>query len=160
MRRVSDSTNSKPPVLVATVLDTEDARGLAEFYRKLFGLSYRAGDEPPAPGEPDPKGQEWLVLVDPNGQHRLGFQRIKQSPVATWPEGPRPQMLHLDTMVPTIEDLFIHRQRALDLGASELRDRSEDPEEPLFVLADPSGHPFCIFVGELTASPTVSQDYP
>ena len=156
MRRMTESANSEPPVLVATVLDTEDARGLAEFYRELFGLTYRPGDEPPPAGQPDPKGQEWLVLVDPNGQHRLGFQQIKHSPAATWPEGPRPQMLHLDTLVPTVEDLFTHRQRALDLGATELRDRSDDPEEPLFVLADPSGHPFCIVVGELTPSPVVS----
>ena len=145
---MTDSANSKPPVLVATIVDTEDARGLAEFYRELFGLVYRPGDEPPPAGEPDPRGQEWLVLRDRDGQSRLAFQQIEHSPPATWPEGPRPQMLHLDTKVPTVEDLFIQRQRALDLGASELHDHSDDPEEPLFVLADPSGHPFCIFVGE------------
>ena len=143
---MNDSTISKPPVLVSTVLDTEDARGLAEFYRELFGLTYRAGDEPPPVGEPDPKGREWLVLQDDSGR-RLSFQQIDHSPPATWPEGPTPQMLHLDTRVPTVQDLFIQRQRALDLGATELYDRSEDPEEPLFVLADPAGHPFCIFVG-------------
>jgi catechol 2,3-dioxygenase-like lactoylglutathione lyase family enzyme len=153
---VANDAENKPPMIVGTVIDTEDARGLAEFYRELFGLRYRAGDEPPPAGEPDPKGQEWLVLEDPNGPHRLGFQQIKHSPPATWPEGPRPQMLHLDTMVPTVEDLFTHRQRALDLGASELWDRSDDPEEPLFVLADPAGHPFCIVAGELTASPSES----
>ena len=144
---MADSVESQPPVIVSTVLDTEDARGLAEFYRVLFGLRYRAGDEPPSAGEPDPKGQEWLVLEDPNGPHRLAFQQVDQLPRATWPEGPRPQMLHLDSRVPTVEDLYAQRQRALDLGARELFDRSEDPEEPLFVLADPAGHPFCIFVG-------------
>jgi Glyoxalase-like domain len=147
MEDMTETAISKPPVLVATVVDTEDARGLAEFYRELFGFVYRDGDEPPPAGEPDPKGQEWLVLRDPDGQSRLAFQQIKHSPPATWPEGPRPQMLHLDTRVPAVEDLFIQRQRALDLGASELFDRSDDPDEPLFVLADPSGHPFCIFVG-------------
>jgi len=25
-------------------------------------------------------------------------------------------------------------------------DRTDDTEEPLYVFADPSGHPFCIFV--------------
>ena len=34
------------PTLMHTVLDTTDARGLAEFYRELLGLRYRAGDEP------------------------------------------------------------------------------------------------------------------
>ena len=144
---MSDSTPSLPPVLVQTVLDTEDARGLAEFYRELFGLTYRAGDEPPPAGEPDPRGQEWLVLRDPNGHTQLAFQQTEHVPRSTWPEPDQSQMLHLDTKVPTVEDLFVQRQRALDLGATELYDRSEDPEEPLFVLADPAGHPFCIFVG-------------
>jgi hypothetical protein len=27
-----------------------------------------------------------------------------------------------------------------------LDDRSDDPQEPLRVYADPAGHPFCIFV--------------
>ena len=49
------------PVIRATALDTTDARGLAEFYRLLFGLHYRPGDEPPAPGQPDPKAEDWLV---------------------------------------------------------------------------------------------------
>ena len=144
---MADAVESKPPVLAGIVVDTEDARGLAEFYREMFGLRYRAGDEPPSAGEPDPKGHQWLVLEDANGRYQLAFQQIAHSPPATWPEGPRPQMLHLDTVVPTVEDLYAQRQRALDLGARELFDRSEDPEEPLFVLADPAGHPFCIFVG-------------
>jgi hypothetical protein len=45
------------PTPAQVVLDTTDARALAEFYRRLLGvLEYRAGDEPPAPGEPDPAG--------------------------------------------------------------------------------------------------------
>ena len=35
---MTETAISKPPVLVQTVLDTEDARGLAEFYREFFGL--------------------------------------------------------------------------------------------------------------------------
>ena len=55
-------------------------------------------------------------------------------------------MLHLDTTVPTPEDLRTQHARALALGARMLLDRSDDPEEALFVYADPAGHPFCIFV--------------
>ena len=40
------------PRIRQVVLDTTDARALAEFYRELFGLAYRPGDEPP----PDPGG--------------------------------------------------------------------------------------------------------
>src|SRR5690606_40846903 len=50
------------PRVAQVVLDTTDARALAEFYPPLPGLEYRAGDEPPSPGDPDPAGQDWLVL--------------------------------------------------------------------------------------------------
>jgi hypothetical protein len=55
-------------------------------------------------------------------------------------------MLHLDTVVATRDDLQIHRDRALALGATELLDRTDDQDEPLYVFADPAGHPFCIFL--------------
>ena len=44
-----------------------------------------------------------------------------------------PQMLHLDTVVATRDDLQIHRDRALALGARELLDRADDQNEPLYV---------------------------
>ena len=136
------------PRLRQTVLDTEDPRGLAEFYRVLLGLSYRPGDEPPEPGRPDPRGEDWLVLVDDDGVRRLAFQRVESLAPPTWPEGERPQMLHLDTTVPTAEELTRQHLRALGLGARLLYDRFDDPDEPLYVYADPAGHPFCIFVGD------------
>jgi catechol 2,3-dioxygenase-like lactoylglutathione lyase family enzyme len=135
------------PVIRQTVLDTTDPRRLAEFYRELFGLRYRAGDEPPGPGQPDPKGQDWLVLKNPAGGAALAFQKVGELLGATWPDGPVPQQLHLDTTVPTTADLEVQHGRALALGARLLLDRSDDPEEPLRVYADPAGHPFCILVG-------------
>ena len=48
--------------------------------------------------------------------------------------------------VPTTAELDRQHSRALSLGARLLLDRSDDPEEPLRVYADPAGHPFCIFV--------------
>jgi catechol 2,3-dioxygenase-like lactoylglutathione lyase family enzyme len=130
------------PLLRQVVLDTTDARALAEFYRQLLGLRYRPGDE-----EPDPDGDDWLVLEDAAGGARVAFQQVAELPEPTWPEGPRPQMLHLDLTVPTVADLDAQHARALALGARLLRDRSDDPEEPLRVYADLAGHPFCIFVG-------------
>jgi hypothetical protein len=44
----------------------------------------------------------------------------------------------------TLADLDVTHERALVLGARLLEDRSDDPEEPLRVYADPAGHPFCI----------------
>src|ERR1039457_6457151 len=52
------------PRLVQVVLDTVDVRGLAEFYRELLGLTYRAGDEPS--GDPA-SDADWLVLVTDAG---------------------------------------------------------------------------------------------
>jgi hypothetical protein len=134
------------PELRQVVLDCTNARMLAEFYRRLLGLRYRPGDEPPATGEPDPLGQDWLVLQDAAGSARVAFQQVAALPEVTWPEGPVPQQLHLDLTVPTTAELDIQHERALALGARQLCDGSNDPEEPLRVYADPAGHPFCIFV--------------
>lgn len=134
------------PVIAQTVLDTDDVRGLAEFYRQLFGLVYREGDEPPPAGEPDPLGEDWLVLRNPGGV-QLAFQHTDDHAPPTWGDPTRPQMLHLDTVVRTRSQLERQRDRAVALGGRVLLDRTDDPEEPLYVLADPAGHPFCIFVG-------------
>jgi hypothetical protein len=133
------------PVLRQVVLDGTDIRTLAEFYRQLLGLRYRPGDEPPAPGQPDPQGEDWLILRGDGGL-QLAFQPVASLPEATWPEGPIPQQLHLDMTVPDTAELDVQHERAMGLGARLLDDQSEDPEEPLRVYADPAGHPFCIFV--------------
>ena len=133
------------PKLVQVVLDATDARELAEFYRRLLGLRYRPGDEPPTPGQPDPQGQDWLVLRSAGGT-QVAFQQVPELPEATWPEGPVPQQLHLDLSVPTKAELDAQHERALALGARLLVDDADNPEEPLRVYADPAGHPFCIFV--------------
>lgn len=140
------STRQGFPIVRQVVLDTTDARGLAEFYRRLLGWRYRPGDEPPAPDEPDPNGRDWLVLRQPDGGLGIAFQNVDALPRATWPEGPIPQQLHLDMTVPDVAELDAQHERAVGLGAELLLDRSDDPEEPLRVYADPAGHPFCIFV--------------
>ena len=130
--------------LTATVLDAPDPPALAEFYRELLGLAYRSGDEPPRSGV-DERGQDWLVLRNPGGI-QLAFQQVADLPEVTWPEGPHPQMLHLDITVDAMADFEAEHEHATALGARLLLDRSDDPEEPLRVYADPAGHPFCIFV--------------
>lgn len=134
------------PALRTTVLDALHARPLAEFYVALLGFAYRSGDEPPAPGQPDPKGDDWLVLLDSAGIARLAIQQVDDLPRSTWPDAAIPQQLHLDMTVGNVDDLARHRDRALSLGATVLQDRFDDTDEPLFVFADPAGHPFCIFV--------------
>ncbi|NEE00138.1 VOC family protein [Phytoactinopolyspora halotolerans] len=134
------------PQFRQVVLDTTDARALAQFYRRLLGFEYRPGDEPPPAGEPDPRGRSWLVLCDDAGHRRLAFQQVDELTEATWPEGPIPQQLHLDLTVATSAELDHQHERAMSLGARLLYDRFDDPVEPLRVYADPAGHPFCIFV--------------
>jgi catechol 2,3-dioxygenase-like lactoylglutathione lyase family enzyme len=132
------------PQLLHTVLDTTDVRSLAEFYRQLLGLVYRPGDEPPADAAAD--DADWLVLTDSAGVRKLAFQQVDVLPRSTWPQHDLPQQLHLDMTVSDRAALDRLRDRALALGAELRLDRTSDPQEPLYALADPAGHTFCIFV--------------
>ena len=132
------------PQLLHTVLDTTRPRELAEFYRQLLGLQYRPGDEPPAEGAPDEA--DWLVLVDSAGVRGLAFQQVDQLTRTTWPRHDVPMQLHVDFTVSSLAELQRQRERAEALGAQVLLDRTDDADEPLYVFADLSGHPFCIFV--------------
>jgi catechol 2,3-dioxygenase-like lactoylglutathione lyase family enzyme len=132
------------PELMHTALDTTDVRGLADFYRELLGLRYRPGDEPPSDGTPD--DADWLVLIDDEGERKLAFQQVATLPRSTWPSHDVPMQLHVDFAVRSADDLERHRRRAEELGAQVLLDRTDDDGEPLYVLADPAGHPFCLLV--------------
>ncbi|MBB5857432.1 VOC family protein [Amycolatopsis umgeniensis] len=122
------------------VLDGTDVRVLAEFYRRLLVWNYRPGDE-------DEDGKDWLVLRNPDGGTQLAFQQVDRLPETSWPDSePIPQQLHLDLTVHSIEELDAQHVRVLEFGGRLLLDRSDDPEEPLRVYADPAGHPFCVFV--------------
>lgn len=128
------------PQLLHTVIDTTDVRGLAEFYRELLGLQYRPGDEDPTADE------DWLVLTDAQGTRVLAFQKVESLTPTTWPADDVPMQLHVDFTVTDRTALERTRDHAQSLGAEILFDRTDDPEEPLYVFADPAGHPFCVFV--------------
>lgn len=132
------------PALMHTALDATDCRGLAEFYRELCGLRYRPGDEPPSDGGRD--DADWLVLTDGDGRRVLAVQGVANLPRSTWPSADVPMQLHMDFRVPSVEELQRHLTRAESLGATLLYDRAEDAGEPLYVFADPAGHPFCLLV--------------
>jgi catechol 2,3-dioxygenase-like lactoylglutathione lyase family enzyme len=133
------------PVLMHTAIDATDCRSLAEFYRQFLGLRYRPGDEIRADGSDD--DPDWLVLLDQAGHRVLAFQQVPTLAPPTWPTHDIPKQMHHDFRVPSIEELQRQRQRAEELGATLLYDRTDDDDEPLYVLADPAGHPFCILVG-------------
>ncbi|SDU27628.1 hypothetical protein SAMN04489733_2632 [Amycolatopsis keratiniphila] len=134
----------KGPKFRQVVLDGTDVRVLAEFYRRLLVWDYRPGDEAPPPGAVD---KDWLVLRNPDGGAQLAFQQVDRLEEASWPDPePVPQQLHLDLTVDSVEELDEQHARVLELGGRLRYDRSDDPEEPLRVYADPAGHPFCVFV--------------
>lgn len=143
-REMEDYGAEDHPELLHTVLDTTDVRSLAEFYRQLLGLIYRPGDDPPPAGTTD--DADWLVLTDSAGTRKLAFQQVDELPRTTWPRQDVPQQLHLDMTVPDRAALDRQRDRAVALGAELRLDRTHDPDEPLYALADPAGHIFCIFV--------------
>ena len=134
-----------PLLLRQTVLDTTDARGLAEFYRELLGLAYRPGARtaPARRGRPGRAGMAGPAHPGREPARLPAGRRADAVDVAeAWraaAAAPRPQ-------VTTREALEREHARALALGARVLRDDSQDEVEPLYVYADPAGHPFCIFV--------------
>ena len=132
------------PVLMHTALEATDCRSLAEFYRQFLGLRYRPGEEIPADGSDD--DSDWLVLLDPEGHRVFAFQQVPTLTRPTWPAHDVPKQMHHDFRVSSIEELQRQRQRAEELGATLLYDRTDD-SEPLYVFADPAGHPFCLLVG-------------
>ena len=132
------------PVLLHTAIDARDCRGLAEFYRQLLALHYRDGEEPPTDGSPDEA--DWLALLDESSDRVLTIQEKRETTPPTWPAEDVPMPMHMEFKVPTVEDLERHHEHAEALGARLLYDRSQDEREPLYVLADPAGHPFCLLV--------------
>ncbi len=144
------------PFVRQVVVDCARPRPLAEFYRQLLGYAYRGGDAPPAAGEPDQVGDDYLVIRpdgdDPGSGRGLGFCAVDnyQPPAYGGAEGSATgavrQMMHLCMTVPDKDSLARQRDRAMSLGAVLLDDRFDDPDEALLVLADVAGHPFCLYV--------------
>ncbi|UFN44954.1 VOC family protein [Nocardioides okcheonensis] len=132
------------PQLQHTVLDAVDVRAEAEFWRRLLDLSYRDGDEVPPDG---PDDADWLVLTRADGSRCLAIQEVERLEPNRWPEPGHPSVSHLDTTVPTREDLDAAHERVLALGGEPRFDRTDDPDEPLRAYASPAGHVFCVFVG-------------
>lgn len=153
MQTQGRESNSKPraetyalPVTVhlrQIVIDAENARGLATFYQALVGGEYRPGDAPPADGSDD--HAEWVTFSTAGGMD-LTFQQVAELPRVTWPSGPRGQQMHLDFTVADAQELERQRAWAVASGATMLDDQSTDLHKPLYVFADPEGHPFCIYV--------------
>ena len=116
--------------LHSIVLDCPDPDRLARFYQDLLGYVVDHADD------------GWVSVTDPdNRTQRLSFQRIDNYQAPTWPEGRRPQQLHLDLFV---DDLAAAHDHAVGAGASPLAGVVLHEDETFQVYADPAGHPFCL----------------
>lgn len=126
------------PQLRNVVLDTEDAKELAEFYHQLFGWEYVTDLDADDAGD-------WCTLQGSSGV-RVSFERVDHLERAQWPDPKRPQQVHLDFVVSTVEELEAFHQKALSLGAQVLAAETDEPDEQIYIYADLAGHPFCVFV--------------
>jgi predicted enzyme related to lactoylglutathione lyase len=117
--------------LIASVIDCADPRALAEFYGELLGWEIDEGES-----EPD-----WVELAAPQGGARLSFQCDPHFQPPTWPAADRPQMMHLDLRVASLEQ---GHESALRAGATPLPQPADRVNSNFRVYADPEGHPFCL----------------
>jgi catechol 2,3-dioxygenase-like lactoylglutathione lyase family enzyme len=113
------------------VLDAPDALALARFYAELLGWEL-ASQEPTD-----------ATIRPPDGVAYVGFQTSPEYVPPIWPpvHGAQQMMLHLDFEV---EDLEAAIEHALELGA---REAAYQPQDTVWVMLDPEGHPFCLYVG-------------
>jgi predicted enzyme related to lactoylglutathione lyase len=114
------------------VLEAPDAGALARFYAELLGWKL-AKDEP-----------GWATVAPPDGVAYLGFQTSPEYVQPVWPpvEGRQQMMMHLDLEVNDLDAAVAH---AVELGATLA---AYQPQDHVRVLLDPSGHPFCLYLGE------------
>jgi len=106
------------------VIDSADINRLATFYQGLAGWTEHW------------TGEDWITLAPPSGPH-IALQLAPDHVPPRWPDSKYPQQAHLDFLVP---DRQAAVARALELGATKL----EGGGETFTVMADPSGHPFCL----------------
>ena len=115
---------------LGVVLGAPNARELAYFYRDLLGWEL-ATDE-----------ADWCTIGLPGSPANLAFQSEPTHVRPVWPQTAVDQQmqLHLDLQV---EDLTGAVEDAAALGATLAEDQ---PQEDVWVLLDPAGHPFCLYL--------------
>jgi Glyoxalase-like domain len=106
------------------VIDSADIRRLASFYSRLAGWSEHWA------------GPDWITLRPPKGPD-VAFQLVPDHVPPRWPDPKHPQQAHLDFLAPD-------RAAAVALAEEMGGTRLNDAGETYTVMADPSGHPFCL----------------
>ncbi|GAA4072795.1 VOC family protein [Nonomuraea soli] len=122
--------------LTGVNIGAPDPHALAAFYAALLGWEISREEE------------HDVYLSPPDGGPRtLSFQREEGFRPPVWPARPGGQqmMMHLEVMV---DDLEAAVARAVSLGATVA---DFQPQDDVRVCLDPAGHPFCLWLGELSA---------
>lgn len=116
-------------------LDAADAPALAHFYARLLG--WQVFDE-------DDEGA--AVAPSEDAGYNLACQTEEHYVPPVWPTEPgKPQMsMHLEIEVDDLEEAVAY---AVDAGA---RVASYQPQETVWVMLDPAGHPFCLYLDPAT----------
>ena len=107
------------------VIDCPDAGALAAFYGALLGWNVKDGRRL----DRDPARRRQQLHFVPAGN---GYQAPE------WPGQSRPQQMHLDLVVPDLDD---GEKEAIKLGATKAETQ---PGTTFRVFLDPAGHPFCL----------------
>lgn len=121
-------------ILGAIVIDSDNIEALSDFYAELLGWTKSSQLQ---------DGEKWITVIKPDySQTPLVFQENPNYQRPVWPstKEAQQQMLHLDFYVKS--DAYADKiQHAIQCGASVVESPSSDDWT---VLADISGHPFCI----------------
>jgi len=117
---VTDPPDRPAIVAVSPVIDCADPVSLGAWWHELTGWPIDEGDE------------SWTALIRPDGSY-LGFQKVPEPKAGK-------NRVHLDLEVADEEAAARWARREL---SATFRWRSERPEDPFVVLADPEGNEFC-----------------
>ena len=121
--------NRPSMILAGTVLDSPDARHLADFWEAFLGWKRTQNEE------------NWVVLTPPDEGTRLSFQTEPDYVRPVWPSTTEQQQMSIHLDIAT-DDVDRSVAQALELGAT-LADWQ--PQSEVTVMLDPAGHPFCLF---------------
>ena len=107
------------------VIDCPDAGALAAFYAALLGWNVKDDDD-------------WVEIRPGDGSNCISFQQVDGYQAPEWPGQSHPQQMHLDMVVPDLDD---GEREVIKLGATKAETQ---PGTTFRVFLDPAGHPFCL----------------
>ncbi len=112
-----------------TTVDCRDAFALSEWWKVVLGYT-------DLPGDPNERGDEQCMIVDPASGHGLLF-------IETGDPKEGKNRVHLD-LVPTVCTRDEEIEAVLRLGGTSVADRRNTDGSGWMVLTDPEGNEFCI----------------